>query len=147
MFKGKFSKLCALLLVCGILFSTCPVSYAMSVKPNPTKQGYDMDENVKQESGYDERGGVVIDIDYKHNGDNIFPNSHGWEWKYIPSDKKPERDTRENEDNGTKKGAKKAAKKMAKKMTTGATVGTIIYYIISEGSRFVFPVRNLVPVL
>ena len=43
MFKSKFSKVCALLLVFGILFSTCSVSYAdgpVIGKPNSIYEIY-----------------------------------------------------------------------------------------------------------
>ena len=97
MFESKFSKICALLLVCGIFFSACPVSYAMLGEPNLTKQENDVDEDAKQERKDDEQRRVIINFDYNHNGDNVFPNSRGWELRYIPLDKEPERDTKENE--------------------------------------------------
>ena len=103
MFRGRFSKVYTLLLVFGIFFSICPISYAgtpATGKPNSTQEMYNRDGTVRRIRQFDEKGR-----------------------------------------------AKKGELEAAEKVTTVATLGTIIYYIISEGSRIIFPVRNLIPIL
>ena len=170
MFKSKFSKLCTLVLVFGILFSMCPVSYAdgpVIGKPNSIQEIYNPDGSVKQRRQFDEYGRAKKDVDYNHGGgEHEFPHVHDWKWK----DGKPDRDDprrpkegelKEAEEKARKQKeeeaaeqaeeaaqkAKEAAKEAAKEITAGAIVGTALYFLISEGSRVVFPPRNLIPVL
>ena len=141
MFKSKFSKLCAVLLVFAIFFSVCPVSYAYTRlpkrwEPNSIGEIYNEDGSLKQERKYDEKGRAKKDIDYNHGGvGHKFPHVHDWEWKEEKSKRHPPREPKEGELETTKR------------ITTGVAVGTILYYVISEGSRIIFPVRNLIPIL
>ena len=142
MFRGKFSKFCALLLVFGILFSMCPVAYAHQQlptrgEPNSTQEIYNEDGSVKRRRYYDEEGKANKDIDYNHGGvRHEFPHMHDWEWEGALPERKPQREP------------KKGELEKAEKITAAIAVsGTVLYYLISEGSRIVFPVRNLIPVL
>ena len=142
MFKSKFSKFYALLLlVFGIFFSMYPVSYAAQKLttrgiPNSTQEIYNEDGSVKQRRYYDEKGKAKKDIDYNHGGKHKFPHIHDWDWEKEKSSRQKARDPKEGE------------LEEAEKITKAALVaGTLLYYVISEGSRIVFPVRNLIPVL
>lgn len=141
MFRSKFSKFCALLVVLGIFFSACPVSYAYerlpkTGEPNSIGKIYNEDGSVKQRRYYDEKGKAKKDIDYNHGGKHKFPHIHDWDWEKEKSSRQKARDPKEGE------------LEEAEKITKAALVaGTLLYYVISEGSRIVFPVRNLIPVL
>jgi len=142
MFKSKFSKFCALLLlVFGIFFSMYPVSYAEQKLPtrgipNSTQEIYNEDGSVKRRRYFDEKGKAKKDIDYNHGGIwHKFPHIHDWDWK---KEKSPRQKARE-----PKEGEIEAAEKITR---VALVAGTILYYAISEGSRIVFPVRNLIPV-
>ena len=163
MFKSKFSKLCTLLLVFGILFSTCSVSYAETPKigkPNSTLEMYNRDGSLRRRRQFDENGKAKKDVDYNHTGENHeFPHVHDWKWKGDESkrdDASPkegeleeaeEKVKKEKEEEQAAKKSKEAAKDAAKGITIGAALGTALYFIISEGSRVVFPPRNLIPIL
>ena len=161
MFKGKFSKLCTLLLVFGILFSTCSVSFAdgpIIGKPNSIQEIYNEDGSVKQRRQFDENGRAKKDVDYNHGGgEHEFPHVHDWKWENGKPDRDDPRKPKEGEleeaeekakeaEQAAKK-SKEAAKDVAKGVTVGAALGTALYFIISEGSRVVFPPRNFIPIL
>ena len=140
--RGKIAKFFALLLILGIIFSDLAVSYAYSRlpktgEPNSTQEVYNEDGSVKRKRFFDKDGNAKKDIDYDHGGKkhHYFPHIHDWEWKEGKSKRNPPREPREGEVEN------------AKKITTRITLGTIIYCIISEGSRFIIPLRNLFPVL
>ena len=140
MFKSKFSKFCALLLVFGIFFSACPVSYAdkdlpTRGDPNSTQEIYNKDGSVKRRRYFDEKGKAKKDIDYNHGGVwHKFPHIHDWDWEK----KSPRQKARE---------PKEGEMETKEKITSVALfAGTVLYYVIFEGSRIVFPIRNLIPV-
>ena len=139
MFRSKISKFCALLLVFGIFFTACPVSYAGTPtkgKPNSIYKTYDEDGKLKQDRYFDETGRAKKDIDYDHGGvGHKFPHIHDWEWNGNKPDRQDPREPKEGE------------VESAEKIATRVALGTILYYLISEGSRIVFPIRNLIPVL
>ena len=139
MFGSKISKFCALLLFFGILFLVCPVSYAYTSlpykgKPNSTQNEYNPDGSVKRKRYFDDKGRAEKDIDYNYGGEKYheFPHVHDWEWEKEKSPRQPKEGELE---------------KVAEITTAVAVTGTILYYVISEGSRIVFPIRNLIPVL
>ena len=43
-------------------------------------------------------------------------------------------------------GVRSPAKEALETISVGTIIGTVLYYIISEGSRIVFPPRNLIPI-
>lgn len=147
MFKSKFSKVCALLLVFGILFSTCSVSYAdgpVIGKPNSIYEIYNKNGSLKQRRQFDKNGRAKKDIDYSHGGvGHEFPHVHDWKWK----DGKSKRDDPRKPKEGELQEAEEKAKDVTKGITIGSAVGAAVYFLISEGSRVVFPPRNLIPVL
>ena len=167
MFKSKFSKLCTLLLVFAILFSTCSMSYAEGPiigKPNSIQEIYNEDGSLKQRRQFGEDGRAKKDIDYSHGGvGHEFPHVHDWKWKDGKSKRDDPRKPKEGEIKEVEEKAKKEkeaeerekkvketkeqAKDVAKGVTVGAALGTALYFIISEGSRIVFPPRNLIPIL
>ena len=71
MFGSKFSKFCALLLVFGILFSACPISYATTGKQNSIQQVCDKNGNTDQERKHDEQELSKKDIDNTQDGENL----------------------------------------------------------------------------
>ena len=157
MFKSKFSKLCTLLLVFGILFSTCSVSYAdgpITGKPNSILEIPNKDGSIKRRRQFDDNGRAEKDVDYEHGGvGHEFPHIHDWEWSNGKPDRKKARKPGEGEIKEVEEKAKKEkeaeekAKDVAKGVTVGAVLGTALYFLISEGSRVVFPPRNLIPIL
>ena len=82
MFKSKFSKVCALLLAFGILFSTCSVSYSktpVTGKLNSILKIYNKDGSVRRRRQFGEDGRVKKDVDHNHPGKNHeFPHVHDW---------------------------------------------------------------------
>ena len=138
----------------------------------PDSIGYEYGEKgqIIKERRYGPDGRAVQDTDYEHGGPHHkFPHDHNWDWNEGDSNPKrkdgvpkpgakklPPKQKNKNDKN--KKRPKKKWKirkpaflqvsKNTKKAVTGATVlGTIVYFIVSEGSRVVFPPRNLIPVL
>lgn len=106
-------------------------------EPNSTGKLYNPDGTVKQERKYGPDGKAQEDTDYNHEGDDHeFPHKHQWDWSKNPPRQNwepiPQIDTSELVDN-------------AGKAAGWATAGTVIYWIISEGTRL-FPPRNLVPI-
>ena len=99
---------------------------------------YNPDGSVKRKRCFDEKGRAEKDIDYNHGGEKYheFPHVHDWKWKEGKPKRQPPRKPKEGE-----------LEKAAEITTAVAVAGTILYYVISEGSRIVFPVRNLIPVL
>ena len=89
------------------------------------------DGSIKQIRYYDSDGNAKIDIDFNHPGDNIFPHKHTWKDGERSKDHEP---LDPNE------------KKTENRDVTWAVIGAVIYIIVSEGSRIIFPPRNLVPV-
>jgi len=139
MFRSRIRKFCALLLICGVFFSTCLVSYAKTPvegEPNSIIKMYNKDGSIRRRRQFDEKGRVKKDVDYNHPGKNhTFPHVHDWKWKGEDYKRDKPREPKEGEIEAVEK------------ITTGVALGTILYCIISEGSRFVFPFRNLIPVL
>lgn len=147
MFKSKFSKVCALILAFGISFSTCSMSYADSTvigKPNSIHEEYNRDGSLKQRRQFGKNGQAEKDVDYSHGGiGHKFPHVHDWNWK----DGKPNRDNSRKPKEGELQEMEEKAKEVAKGITVGTALGTALYFIVSEGSRVVFPPRNLIPIL
>ena len=83
--------------------------------------------------GYTDRtygpdGRATKDIDKGHDHNNTGdPHAHDWDWS-KDSPRQPGRPLTPEE------------------AAALATIGTVLYWIVSEGSRIVFPIRNLVPV-
>jgi hypothetical protein len=73
-------------------------------------------------------GRAVKDVDSGHAHDPE-PHAHDWDWSKTPP-RQPRRDLTPEE----------------KKQVATAAKWMLVYWIISEGSRILFPPRNLVPV-
>lgn len=129
-------------------------------KPNSELKKYNDNGDLKQIRKYGPDGRAIQDIDYEHGGSNHkFPHTHDWDWSMGDNNPKKKESVplpgakelppkKNNKKNKNKKKMKKMnISKIAKKAATLGTVGTIAYFVISEGSRIVFPIRNLVPVL
>ncbi|MGI6605436.1 MAG: RHS repeat-associated core domain-containing protein, partial [Peptococcia bacterium] len=112
-------------------------------KPNSTDRLYNPDGTLKQERWYGPDGRALRDRDYNHSGEDTheFPHDHEWDWSKSPPRQKgvpvpqTEKPDKNNIQDSTFWGA------------LGATAGVVFYIIISEGSRIVFPIRNLAPVI
>ena len=144
--------------------------------PNSVGYEYGAEGQVTKERRYGPDGRAVQDTDYEHGGPHHkFPHDHDWDWSRgdakpkrkkgvpRPGAKKlpPKQNNKNDKNNQNKKRPKKKWKirrpafpqvsKDTKKAVTGAavlgTLGTIAYFIVSEGSRIVFPPRNFIPVL
>ena len=115
MFKSKFSKLCTLLLVFGMLFSICSVSYAGTPKtgePNSTLEMYNKYGSLRRRRQFDENGQAKKDVDYNHPDENHeFPHVHDWNWKDGDCNRDDPRKPKEGELEDTEKKAKDTAKK------------------------------------
>jgi hypothetical protein len=106
-------------------------------EPNSTGRLYNPDGSLKQEREYGPDGRAQKDTDYNHPGDNHeFPHEHDWDWTKSPP-RLP----------GKSPGPTSIQENNIGKATAWATAGVVIYWIVSEGSRIVFPVRNLIPIL
>ena len=144
-------------------------------KPNSELRDYDYDGELLQIRRYGPDGRAIQDTDYCHSGPNHkFPHTHEWDWSKgdnnpnredgVPLPGATELPPKKNNKNdkqggkGQKRGRgkkrktnlskiSKAAKKTAKRAAALGAAGTVVYFIISEGSRIVFPIRNFIPVL
>jgi len=86
---------------------------------------------------YGPDGKAVKDVDYGHDHGKGDPHAYDWDWtKARP--RQPGRPLTPEE--------KQQIENTAKKVGFWGTAGVVTYWIISEGSRIVFPPRNLVPV-
>ena len=130
MFK-KIIKITFLFFVIVTFLGMKQPSYAIKGKPNSTKVTYDKNGNKKQERQYDKDGRAQRDVDYVPNEE---PHEHDWDW------------SGENE-KAPKRGERKPVENVSKKVKKAAILGTTLYFIISEGSRIVIPIRNLVPIV
>lgn len=142
-------------------------------KPNSELKEFNEDGGLKKIRKYGPDGRAIQDIDYEHGGSNHkFPHTHDWDWsggdnnpnredgvplpgakELPPKQKNKTGEKGQKGARGQKSGRGKKNKidiskiKNAAKITaTLGTAGTIAYFIISEGSRIVFPIRNLIPV-
>ena len=118
-----------------------PISVALSNslpfngKPNSVGKLYNQDGSVKQERVYGPDGNPIKDTDYNHGGDNHeFPHEHEWENGKRGSAKPVEKQKSSN------------TAETIQEVSKWAMIGTALYWIVSEGSRIVFPPRNLIPV-
>ena len=75
-------------------------------------------------------GKAVKDVDRGHDHGSGDPHVHDWDWGKKPP-RQPGRPPTPDE---------------LKHAAGGATVGVIIYWIVSEATRILFPPRNLIPV-
>ena len=143
-------------------------------KPNSELKEFNEDGGLKKIRKYGPDGRAVQDIDYEHGGPNHkFPHTHDWDWSAgdnnpnredgvpLPGAKKlpPKKNNKkagkgQKGARGQKSGRGQTEKIDPSKLSDTAkitaalgTAGTIAYFIISEGSRIVFPIRNLIPVL
>ncbi len=101
------------------------------------------DGSVKQERSYGPDGKVTEDTDYNHPGNkHQFPHKHKWKdgvrgpAEPCPTPSPSQFSWRQPV----------SYNNVVADTATAVGVGTIIYWVISEGSRIVFPPRNLVPV-
>jgi hypothetical protein len=78
-------------------------------------------------------GKAETDIDHGHDHGAGDPHAHDWDWG-----KKPPRQP------GRALTPEEAS--TVKKATFWGTVGVVTYWVVSEGSRILFPPRNLIPV-
>ena len=126
--------------ISGIYNKEHPISVALSNslplsgKPNSTGKIYNPDGSVKQERQYGKDGQPVKDTDYNHGGTNHeFPHKHEWK-DGVRGPAKPVNKSKSSKSN-----------KENKKVEIWAAVGTALYWMVSEGSRILFPVRNAIP--
>jgi len=142
-------------------------------KPNSELKEFNEDGGLKKIRKYGPDGRAVQDIDYEHGGPNHkFPHTHDWDWstgdnnpkrgddvplpgaKKLPLKKNNKKGEKAQKGaRGQKSGRNQKEKidlskvtDVAKITATLGTAGTIAYFIISEGSRIIFPPRNLIPV-
>lgn len=99
---------------------------------------YGPDGKIKQQRKYGPDGTPEEDIDYDHGGTgHTFPHRHRWkDGKRGPAEPMPQEEIAPS----------KSPIEVISEMTGLTGLALILYLIISEGSRIVFPVRNLVPV-
>ena len=107
-------------------------------EPGSTKTLYGPDGKIKQQRKYGPDGTPEEDIDYDHGGTgHTFPHRHRWkDGKRGPAEPMPQEEIAPS----------KSPIEVISEMTGLTGLALILYLIISEGSRIVFPVRNLVPV-
>lgn len=130
--------------------------------PNSELKEFNNEGRLKKIRKYGHDGRAIQDIDYEHGGPNHkFPHTHDWNWSAgdnnpnredgvpLPGAKKlpPKQKSKKNRKGQNKKIRPSKISEVAKETVTLGTAGTIVYFIISEGSRIIFPVRNLIPVL
>lgn len=83
---------------------------------------------------YGPDGKAVVDVDKGHNHNGAGdPHAHDWDWGKKPP-RQPARPLTPEE------------QKNVKRVAGGVTAGVIIYWVVSEASRILFPPRNLIPV-
>ncbi|MBP5426818.1 MAG: hypothetical protein J6Y29_02850 [Clostridiales bacterium] len=136
-------------------------------KPNSELKYYGDDGELIQIRSYGPDGRALQDIDYKHGGSNHkFPHTHDWDWSVgdnnptrgddvpLPGAKElPPKQKKKNPNSTRGQKSGKNQKKIdfstlsntAKITATLGPAGTIVYFVISEGSRIVFPIRNIIP--
>ena len=137
-------------------------------EPNSELKEFNENGDLKRIRRYGPDGRATQDTDYEHGGPNHkFPHTHEWDWsrgddtpnredgvplpgaKELPTKQKDKKGRKSQKDARSQKEKISPSKipEVAKETVAWGTAGTIIYFIISEGSRIVFPIRNLIPVL
>ncbi|MEA4828104.1 MAG: hypothetical protein VB130_16015, partial [Clostridium sp.] len=103
--------------------------------PNSKDKLYNKDGSVKQERVYGPDEKPLLDTDWNHGGvGHVFPHTH--EWK-----------DGERQDGVPFHGAPPPPRSVSNtQISRWATAGITLYWVVSEGSRIVFPPRNLVPI-
>jgi RHS repeat-associated protein len=119
-------------------------------KPNSTQDLLNPDGSLKQQRWYGPDGRPVRDRDYNHPGDgHVFPHDHYWDWEKTPP-RQPSvpvpvpAPTPNPGQTNYQYGHSNQDEKI--EAAGWSLFGTALYWIISEGSRFALPMRNLVPV-
>jgi hypothetical protein len=121
-------------------------------QPNSTQDLLNPDGSLKQRRWYGPDGKPVRDRDYNHPGKNhVFPHDHEWDWektpprqtgvpvpKPVPTPVPAPNPSQANYQHGYNQNE-------LTEVAGWGLLGTALYWIISEGSRFAFPLRNLVP--
>lgn len=110
------------------------------------------DGSPKQERTYGPDGKAEYDVDYNHGGvGHVFPHGHEWDWSQEnprqPGKPIPTPCPAPIPDQGASNNDSNNSSDTAKKIAEGIGLGTILYFIISEGSRIVIPIRNLIPII
>lgn len=153
----KFVKIMAMVLVVSLFFCSESVvsAYAglpATGEPNSTVTVYNGDGSPKQVRVYGPDGMAKKDIDYNHGGNDEFPHEHEWDWsknparqpgKVIPT---PCPAPDQSQGAGSTSNTESGLGDMISELSGLAAVGAIVYYVISETSRVVFPLRNLIPI-
>lgn len=136
-------------------------AYAITGTPGSTKTTYNPDGSVKQERIYGDDGRAEKDVDYNHSGGrHTFPHEHTWDWSTDPPTRQDgvpvpptpcPTPTPDQSPNTGKTGANEGQTgsnidEAVEKAAVGTVVATVLYFVVSEGLRIVFPLRNLIPV-
>ena len=111
-------------------------------EPNSTARRYGPNGEVVQERKYGPDGKAQSDTDYNHGGvGHEFPHEHEWQdgvrGAGVPM---PQPGT------GTSNKSDSAVIDGVGTVAGGVAIGTIIYWVVSETSRVLFPPRNLIPI-
>lgn len=157
--KSKIlAKFVVLLLI--VTFSSSNVLTAQAAipvtgKPGSTATEKNEDGTPKQERTYGSDGRAEKDVDYNHGGNHEFPHEHDWDWskepprqpgKPIPPTPCPTPSPSQGANPPSTSSSSSNSGDAIKSASAAAVAGTILYFIISEGSRIVLPVRNLIPI-
>lgn len=170
--KNVSMKLFSAVLVVAIMFcfgSPKPETvYAVTGSPGSTRTLYNPDGSIKQERTYGPDGRAEKDVDYNHGGvGHTFPHEHTWDWSTgqpnrqegvpLPPTPCPAPTPDQSANNG-KTGVSDGQSGVSDGLTgsdvgeavgkaaVGTAVATILYFVVSEGLRIVFPPRNLIPI-
>jgi len=105
-------------------------------KPNSKDKLHNKDGSVKQERVYGPDREPLLHTDWNHGGvGHVFPHTHEWK-DGVRQDGVPFQ------------GPPPPPSLVSNTQVTGWVVaGAVLYWVVSEGSRVVFPPRNLIPVL
>lgn len=153
----KFIKIIAMFLVMSVVFCSenmvsAFAGLSVTGEPNSTTTEYNEDGSPKQVRVYGPDGKAQKDIDYNHGGNHEFPHEHEWDWskkpprqpgKTIPT---PCLAPDQSQGAGSTANTESGLGNLISELSGLAAVGAVVYYVISEGSRVIFPIRNLIPI-
>lgn len=99
-------------------------------EPNSKVNLHNKDGSVKQERVYGQDRNPLLDTDWNHGGvRHVFPHTH------------------EGKDGVRQDGVPfQGPPPLPKSASRLVVAGTILYWVITEGSRVAFPPRNLIPI-
>lgn len=141
--------------------SNLETAYAVTGSPGSTRTIYNPDGSVKQERTYGPDGRAEKDVDYNHGGsEHTFPHEHTWDWSTgqpkrqggVPISPTPCPTPNPGQSSNAGKTGVSGGQtgsnvgEAVEKAAVGTVVVTVLYFIVSEGLRVVFPLRNLIPI-